>query len=122
MAIVTIHEEGRRRPSDPMAGSRLLDDAFEVIRRGLSDLGPGDPVRPHLTNLACYFRGPCSAPAPDADPDAGRQLLNDLYDLMRKRLPGVASTDPCRETLARLLPELGRQLGRPLVTIAREED
>lgn len=57
------------------------------------------------------------------DWDAGERLMNDVYELIRSRLPGLAYDDPVREIWAAALPEFGRLLGRPrAVLIKREED
>lgn len=46
----------------------------------------------------------------------GLALLEDVYDLMRRRLPQLDPDDPVRLRLQPLLPALGHALGRPRLT------
>lgn len=43
----------------------------------------------------------------------GHHLAEELFDLMRRRLPRLADDDPYRHLLMRTLPVLGEALGRP---------
>lgn len=50
----------------------------------------------------------------DADGNiSGESVLNEIFDLLRHRLPLLAATDPARPHLAALAPALGDALGRP---------
>lgn len=51
----------------------------------------------------------------ERDENTGEALLNDVFDLISKRLPKLPLTDPARPTLAALSPMLAQALGRPLV-------
>ena len=44
---------------------------------------------------------------------AGERLLEDVFDLIRRRLSGLACDDPVRFQLGAVLPSVGRHLGRP---------
>lgn len=49
---------------------------------------------------------------------AGEQLMNDVYDLLRDRLPELPPDDPYRTLLLGVLPQFGRVLGRsPLIPV-----
>lgn len=50
----------------------------------------------------------------------GEALLNDVFDLMRRRLPHLRLDDPVRPTVAALLPHLAEALGRPAVALVQE--
>lgn len=43
----------------------------------------------------------------------GESVLNEVYDLIRHRLPHLQPDDPARPYLAALGPALGEALGRP---------
>jgi hypothetical protein len=43
----------------------------------------------------------------------GEFVLNEIFDLIRRRLPMLPATDPARPHLAALAPALGDALGRP---------
>lgn len=43
----------------------------------------------------------------------GEMLANEIFDLIRHRLPRIAVDDPVRENVQRLLPALADALGRP---------
>lgn len=47
------------------------------------------------------------------DEVTGESVLNEVYDLLRRRLPSVDPSDRLRPTLMRFLPLLGEALGRP---------
>lgn len=49
----------------------------------------------------------------------GEELLNEVFDLMRRRLPKIPVDDPARPALTALLPALAESLGRPLVVPVR---
>ena len=51
----------------------------------------------------------------ERDENTGEALLNDIFDLISKRLPRLPLTDPARPALAALSPMLAQALGRPLV-------
>lgn len=52
---------------------------------------------------------------------AGQDLLEDVFDLIRRRLPALAVDDPVRIRLAKILPLLGRHLGRaPLMPVPED--
>lgn len=52
----------------------------------------------------------------------GEALLNEVYDLMRHRLPLLSPEDAARPYLSALLPQLGVALGRPaLVAVPAEQ-
>lgn len=51
----------------------------------------------------------------------GEQLLTEVFDLMRRRLPLLAEDDPARPYFAALTPALGEVLGRPPVVEAPTE-
>jgi hypothetical protein len=58
---------------------------------------------------------------PAADWSAGERLLNDVFELVRARLPELAPDDPVRESFAKVLPDVGRSLGRPLIGSVGEQ-
>jgi hypothetical protein len=43
----------------------------------------------------------------------GETVLNEVFDLVRRRLPYLSATDPARPHLAALAPALAEALGRP---------
>lgn len=43
----------------------------------------------------------------------GEALANEVFDLIRRRLPRLRPEDPMRPMMAQLLPALGEALGRP---------
>lgn len=43
----------------------------------------------------------------------GEDVLAEVFDLIRRRLPRLAPDDPVRASLAPVLPALAEQLGRP---------
>lgn len=45
----------------------------------------------------------------------GVHLAEEMFDLMRRRLPRLADDDPMRETYQAWLPCLGSALGRPVL-------
>jgi hypothetical protein len=48
----------------------------------------------------------------------GEALMNEVFDLIRRRLPKIPADDPMRPRLSSLLPALGMALGRdPLVPV-----
>lgn len=47
------------------------------------------------------------------EPMSGEELINDLYDFIRRRLPLVPAADPYREPLSQAAIGLGKLLGRP---------
>lgn len=49
----------------------------------------------------------------DDDALTGEHVLNEIYDLIRRRLPLIPLDDPARTCLAALAPALGESLGRP---------
>lgn len=53
--------------------------------------------------------------------DSGEQLLNDVFDLIRRRLPRLACDDPVRVSLTAVMPELARRLDRPHVMPVRAD-
>lgn len=48
---------------------------------------------------------------------SGEEVLDELFDLIRLRLPRLAPEDPVHGSLSRLAPYLGQSLGRPTVEI-----
>lgn len=57
---------------------------------------------------------------PPISHEFGVELLNDIFDLVTRRLPQLATDDPVRLEWAAALPELAQCLGRPTVEIVRE--
>jgi hypothetical protein len=55
------------------------------------------------------------------DPNAGKRLLDDLFELIRERLPDLAPDDPCRAAFLEVMPFVAQSLGKPL-TAVNEED
>lgn len=52
-------------------------------------------------------------------PYDGEALANEVFDLLRRRLPSLPLTDPLRSVLYQMLPALGSALGRqPLMPVA----
>lgn len=49
-------------------------------------------------------------------------LLNEIADLIAKRLPHIPLDDPGRPVIAKLSPALNHTLGRPQVTLVGGED
>lgn len=49
------------------------------------------------------------------DPYTGVDLVEEMYDLVRRRLPHLTLDDPLRPTVSQWLPLLGDALGRPAV-------
>ena len=49
----------------------------------------------------------------------GEQLVNDVFDFIRRSLPRLAADDPYRAPLLAMMPVLAEQLGRPLVLPVR---
>ena len=53
----------------------------------------------------------------------GKSLMNEVYDLMRRRLPRIGASDRYRPVLSWFLAELGRRLGRPeLVPVPEDRE
>ena len=50
----------------------------------------------------------------------GTAVLNEIFDLLRRRLPLIPLDDPVRPHLAALTPLLGAQLRRPQALAVRE--
>jgi hypothetical protein len=53
------------------------------------------------------------------NPETGEALLNDVFDLIRCRLPRLPVNDPARPALTALCPMLAQALGRPSVSLVR---
>lgn len=53
------------------------------------------------------------------DENSGEALMNDVFDLIRRRLPSLPLEDPTRPALAALCPMLAQALGRPQVVEVR---
>jgi len=47
----------------------------------------------------------------------GGQLLEEVFDLIRRRLPHLRPDDPVRKEFAAVLPSVARDLGRPTVEL-----
>jgi hypothetical protein len=63
--------------------------------------------------MATVIDFPASRARP-TDLDAGDRLLNDVFDLVTRRLPELEVDDPVRRRFAAILPQLARNLGRRL--------
>lgn len=50
---------------------------------------------------------------------SGNEVLNEVYDLLRRRLPDLSPDDPARPALAATLTDLAPMLGRPTAEIVR---
>jgi len=50
----------------------------------------------------------------------GKEVVDEIYDLIRARLPRLAADDPVRRSLSRVAPGLAEALDRPVVEIVRE--
>ncbi len=49
--------------------------------------------------------------------DSGEAILNDICDLITRRLPAIPLDDPARPGLARITPQLAAALGRDPVRV-----
>lgn len=54
------------------------------------------------------------------DQRTGRDVVEEVYDLLRHRLPDLSPDDPARPALAATLTDLAPMLGRPTAEIVRE--
>lgn len=48
---------------------------------------------------------------------SGDQVLDEVFDLISRRLPRLRPDDPVREILGACLPGVARDLGRPIVQL-----
>src|SRR5436305_1230704 len=56
-----------------------------------------------------------------ADMVTGETVLNEVFDLIRLRLPFIGASDPARPYLAALAPALAEALGRPRAAVVPAE-
>lgn len=78
------------------------------VRVDKADAGPGETLMyvPQPPILTAHKGG-------HSDEITGETVLNEVFDLLRHRLPHVAASDPARPHLVALAPLLGDALGRP---------
>jgi len=92
------------------AGITSLEQVAEMSDLDLCELPGIGPRIVHLLRRAIADQGIVAS----TGSYSGEQLANDVYDLIRTRMPQVGLDDPLRATLERTMPALGEALGMPV--------
>lgn len=115
-----LHAAGERRDVPPLGEVRssVLPPKVSGDARSESSLGSGDDGTVGQEISAVMDRPNLTPLEGGGDGYDGMTLMNEVFDLMRRRLPRLRLDDPQRPVVSEFLVALGPRLGRdPLVAV-----